>query len=117
MRARLLPDVWCLVSGQAWSVLVWSKLKLDDGVTDAIACRVLCCAVLSSAVLWRCCDVVVRRGYYAAVSSMDYNAGLILDELSALQLDQKTLVVFLGTPQSPSARSHLQPSAASQPPS
>jgi hypothetical protein len=112
---RLLPDVWSGVWSGLVSGLVWSKLKLDDGVTDAIACRVLCCAVLSSAVLWRCCDVVVRRGYYAAVSSMDYNAGLILDELSALQLDQKTLVVFLGTSQSPSARSQMRPSAASQP--
>ena len=43
-----------LVSGQAWSVLVWSKLKLDDGVTDAIACCMLCCAVIRCAVvvLW-----------------------------------------------------------------
>ena len=77
--------------------------------------RAVCCAVLSSAVLSWCCGMVVRRGYYAAVSSMDYNAGLILDELSALQIDQKTLVVFLGTSQSPSARSQMRPSAASQP--
>ena len=37
-----------------------------------------------------------RRAYYAAVSSMDYNMGLVLDELTALQLDKKTIVVFLG---------------------
>lgn len=28
---------------------------------------------------------------------MDYNAGLVLDELNTLKLEEKTLVVFLGT--------------------
>lgn len=37
-----------------------------------------------------------RRGYYAAVSSMDFNMGLVLDELAALQLEERTIVVFLG---------------------
>ena len=27
---------------------------------------------------------------------MDYNAGLVLDELESLKLEEKTLVVFLG---------------------
>lgn len=37
-----------------------------------------------------------RRGYFAAVSSMDYNAGLVLDELEALKLQDQTIVIFLG---------------------
>lgn len=30
---------------------------------------------------------------------MDYNAGLVLDELESLHLEEKTLVVFLGMQQ------------------
>ena len=38
----------------------------------------------------------MRRAYYAAVSYVDYNIGLLLDELSTLGLADNTIVVLWG---------------------
>ena len=38
----------------------------------------------------------LRRAYYAAVSYVDYNIGLLLDELSTLGLADNTIVVLWG---------------------
>ena len=37
-----------------------------------------------------------RRGYFAAVSATDHNAGQVLDALAALKLEDKTVTIFLG---------------------
>ena len=37
-----------------------------------------------------------RRSYWAAVSQMDQNVGLLLDELEALGLANSTVVLFAG---------------------
>jgi arylsulfatase A-like enzyme len=39
---------------------------------------------------------VFRRAYYSAVSFTDRNVGVLLDELSALQLTDRTLVALVG---------------------
>ena len=36
------------------------------------------------------------RGYYAAITAMDHNIGLLLDKLEALGIAQDTLVIFTG---------------------
>ena len=39
---------------------------------------------------------IFRRAYYGAVSFTDRNVGAMLDELSALQLAERTLVALVG---------------------
>ena len=89
----IIYGVWCMSARSPTCLLVYNAMRLGPlrELSDPEDPQMPEYALVPDDVARN-----FRRGYYAAVSSMDYNAGLLLDELKTLQLEEKTLVVFLG---------------------